>query len=60
MAIPNTSFMEVLLPHEAWWHGLVEEIQIDPDGYVHAPTKPGLGYEVDLELVERQKIAVLS
>ena len=60
MAIPNTSFMEVLLPHEAWWHGLVEEIQIDSDGFAHAPTKPGLGYEVDLDLVERQKIAVLS
>lgn len=59
MAIPNTSFMEVLLPHEAWWHGLVEEIQIGPDGYAHAPTKPGLGYEIDLDLVERQKIAVL-
>jgi L-alanine-DL-glutamate epimerase-like enolase superfamily enzyme len=60
MAIPNTSFMEVLLPHEAWWHGLVEEIQIDSDGFAHAPTKPGLGYEVDLELVKRKQIAVLS
>ena len=60
MAIPNTSFMEVLLPHEAWWHGLVEEIQIDPDGYAHAPTKPGLGYEIDLDLVEREKITVLG
>ncbi|QIR14996.1 enolase C-terminal domain-like protein [Shewanella aestuarii] len=59
MAIPNTSFMEVLLPHEAWWHGLVEEIKIDNEGFVHAPTKPGLGYEVDLALVERKKIAVL-
>ena len=60
MAIPNTTFMEVLLPHEAWWHGLVEEIEIDKDGYAHAPTKPGLGYEIDLELVERDKITVLS
>ena len=60
MAIPNTSFMKILLPQEAWWHGLVEEIQIDSDGFAHAPGKPGLGYEVDLELVERQKIAVLS
>lgn len=59
MAIENTSFMEVLLPHEAWWHGLVEEIPIGSDGYVHAPTKPGLGYEIDLDLVERNKITVL-
>jgi L-alanine-DL-glutamate epimerase-like enolase superfamily enzyme len=60
MAIPNTRFMEVLLPHDAWWHGLIEEIQIDAEGFAHAPQKPGLGYEVDLELVERNKIAVLG
>ena len=60
MAIPNTSFMEVLLSHESWWHVLVEDIQFNSDGFVHALVKPGLGYEVDLELVERQKIAVLS
>jgi L-alanine-DL-glutamate epimerase-like enolase superfamily enzyme len=50
----------VLLPHEAWWHGLVEDIEIDKQGYAHAPTKPGLGYDIDLELVEREKITVLS
>jgi L-alanine-DL-glutamate epimerase-like enolase superfamily enzyme len=38
MAIPNTSFVEVLLPREAWWHGLVEEIQIDSGGFANAPT----------------------
>lgn len=59
MAIANTSFMEILLPQEAWRHGLVEDIHIDSDGYAHAPTKPGLGYEIDLDLVERNKIAVL-
>jgi len=60
MAIPNTSFMEVLLPHEAWWYGLIEDIQIDSEGFAHAPTKPGLGYEVDLNLIERKKITVLG
>jgi L-alanine-DL-glutamate epimerase-like enolase superfamily enzyme len=29
-------------------------------GYVHAPTEPGLGYEIDWELIERNKVAVLS
>ena len=60
MSVMNTSFAEVLLPHEAWWYGLVENIQIDSEGYMHAPTKPGLGYEMDLELVDHNKIAVLS
>ena len=31
MAIPNTTYMEVLLPHEAWWYGLVENIIIDKE-----------------------------
>ena len=60
MAIPNTSFMEVLLPHEAWWYGLIEEIKIDSEGFAHAPTKPGLGCEVDINLIERKKITVLG
>ena len=59
MAIPNTSFMEVLLPHEAWWFGLVENIKIDNEGFAHAPTKPGLGCEIDFELIEKKKITVL-
>jgi L-alanine-DL-glutamate epimerase-like enolase superfamily enzyme len=59
MAIPNTTYMEVLLPHDAWWYGLVENIKIDKDGFAHAPTKPGLGYEIDLDLVERKKITML-
>jgi L-alanine-DL-glutamate epimerase-like enolase superfamily enzyme len=52
--------MEVLLPHEAWWYGLIEEIKIDSEGFAHAPTKPGLGYEVDINLIERKKITVLG
>ena len=60
MAIKNTTYMEVLLPHEAWWYGLVEDIQIDKDGFAHAPTKPGLGYDIDMDLVERMKIDVLE
>jgi L-alanine-DL-glutamate epimerase-like enolase superfamily enzyme len=60
MAIPNTRFMAVLLPQDAWWHGLVKEIQIDAEGFAHDPQKPGLGYEIALKLVKRNQIAVLS
>lgn len=60
MAIRNTSYFEVLLPDAAHRHGLVEEIEIGRDGLVRAPTKPGLGYEVDLALVERNRTAVLD
>lgn len=60
MAIQNTEFFEVLLPAESQKYGLVQDIEIDANGMVHAPTGPGLGAEIDFPLIERKKIAVLS
>ncbi len=60
MAIRNTELFEVLLPHAAQKYGLVEDIVVDRNGQVHAPMKPGLGYEIDFALIERKKIAVLK
>ena len=59
-AIRNTTFFEVLLPDGAQKYGLVEDITVGRDGMVHAPTQPGLGYEIDCGLIERKKMAVLS
>ena len=60
MAIRNTEFFEVLLPDGAQKYGLVEDITVGRDGLVHAPNKPGLGYEIDFALIERKKISVLG
>jgi L-alanine-DL-glutamate epimerase-like enolase superfamily enzyme len=60
MAIPNCEYFEVLLPDEAQKRGLVQDIEIDAEGFIHAPTAPGLGYEIDWELIEHNKTAVLS
>jgi L-alanine-DL-glutamate epimerase-like enolase superfamily enzyme len=60
MAIRNTEFFEVLLPDGAQKYGLVEDIAADKDGWVYAPTEPGLGAKIDFELIERKKIAVLK
>jgi len=57
MAIPNCELFEVLLPDEAQKHGLVQDIVVDSDGLVHAPQGPGLGVEIDFELIERNKLA---
>jgi len=35
-------------------------VTVDPDGFVHAPTGPGLGADIDFALIERKKIGVLS
>jgi len=59
MAVPNCEYFEVLQPDAAQKHGLVADIAVDSAGMVHAPTAPGLGYEIDWELIERNKVAVL-
>jgi L-alanine-DL-glutamate epimerase-like enolase superfamily enzyme len=60
MALQNTEFFEVLLPAASQKYGLVQDIQYDADGMVHAPDAPGLGAQIDFELIERQKVAVLA
>lgn len=60
MAIRNCEFFEVLLPDEAQKYGLASDIVVDGDGLVHAPDGPGLGYEIDFELIERKKLATLT
>jgi L-alanine-DL-glutamate epimerase-like enolase superfamily enzyme len=60
MAIRNTEFFEVLLPDAMQKYGLAQDITPDRDGFVHAPTAPGLGADIDFELVEGKKLGVLS
>jgi L-alanine-DL-glutamate epimerase-like enolase superfamily enzyme len=59
MAIPNCEFFEVLQPDAAQKHGLVQDIEVDASGLVHAPTGPGLGYEIDWPRIERNKVGEL-
>jgi len=60
MAIRNCEYFEVLLPEAAQKYGLVQDIEVDGDGLVHAPSAPGLGYPIDFELIERKQVAVLT
>ncbi len=60
MAIPNCDYFEVLQPDEAQKHGLVQDIEVDGEGCVYAPTGAGLGYEIDWDLINRNKTADLS
>jgi L-alanine-DL-glutamate epimerase-like enolase superfamily enzyme len=60
MAIRNTTMFEVLLPDGAHKYGMAKEIEIDKDGLLHAPTGPGLGAEIDFDLIKRKTEAVLS
>lgn len=60
MAIPNCEYFEVLLPDAAQKHGLIEDISIDQQGLVHAFDAPGLGADIDFDLIEHNKVAVLK
>jgi L-alanine-DL-glutamate epimerase-like enolase superfamily enzyme len=60
MAIPNCEYFEVLLPEAAQKHGLVRDLDIDENGLAHAPDQPGIGAEIDFELIARNKLAELT
>jgi L-alanine-DL-glutamate epimerase-like enolase superfamily enzyme len=60
MALRNTEFFEVLLPRDAHMCGVHGDIEIDKNGYVHAMNAPGLGADIDFDLIKRKKIAVLG
>ena len=50
---------EVLLPDGAHKYGMVKDLEIDRQGLMHAPTEPGIGGEIDFELIARKTEAVL-
>ncbi len=60
MAMPNCDYFEVLLPAHAQRYGLVHDIEVDREGFVHAPMGPGLGYEIDFGLIKHKQTRVLK
>jgi D-galactarolactone cycloisomerase len=65
-AIPNCSHLE--FPHDppSGWTAaardqmLAEPLGIDADGYVRVPDRPGFGFELDEERIERHTVAVFE
>ncbi|MEL0019267.1 MAG: enolase C-terminal domain-like protein [Rickettsiales bacterium] len=60
LAIKNCEYFEVLLPDASQKYGLVKDIEVDADGLVHAPMTPGIGAEIDFDLIQAKKVGVLS
>lgn len=60
LAIPNCQFFEVLLPSGAQKYGIIDDLAPDSDGLIHAPTAPGLGANIDFDLIKSKKVSVLS
>jgi L-alanine-DL-glutamate epimerase-like enolase superfamily enzyme len=55
LAMPNSAFVEVPYPQGARdaQPYVKDAIRIASDGYVYAPTKPGLGYEIDRAALDK-------
>jgi L-alanine-DL-glutamate epimerase-like enolase superfamily enzyme len=65
LAINNSDYYEQSVPEgvfdERMYPGVFKDvIRIDDNGYVHAPKKPGLGYDIDLGQVEKVTVERLS
>ena len=60
MSIPNCDYYELFPASGANKYGLVADIEVDDQGLVYAPEKPGLGYEIDWELVNRNRTQVVK
>lgn len=60
MAVNKCDYYEAFPASGAYKYGRVEDIEVDKQGVVHAPQKPGLGFEIGWELVKRNRVAVLN
>lgn len=52
LATHHCDFLELPVPLGVLDQGMKDVIRPNPDGYVDAPTKPGLGYDVDLDAID--------
>jgi L-alanine-DL-glutamate epimerase-like enolase superfamily enzyme len=66
MAMRNCEYFEVIVIHPPGEYdtahlsyGLTDPIHIDSSGSAHAPTRPGLGYDIDWELIRATQVAEL-
>jgi L-alanine-DL-glutamate epimerase-like enolase superfamily enzyme len=60
LAIPNCSYIEVLLPHAAHKYGILNEMELDSEGCYSATDRPGLGAEIDFDRIEKRKVQVFE
>jgi L-alanine-DL-glutamate epimerase-like enolase superfamily enzyme len=61
LGVTQSGFYEKTLPegyhHEKPYPGVyLDPVQVDSEGYVHAPKKPGLGFEIDFK--EAKKVTI--
>jgi len=59
LAVRNCSFAEIMVPQNLLSMGMLDADLpiVDGEGFIHAPHKPGLGYDIDRDAVENLTVA---
>jgi L-alanine-DL-glutamate epimerase-like enolase superfamily enzyme len=52
-AIRNCEYFELLVPEGPFRFPMKDPYPIDSSGVAHVPTKPGIGVELDWDLIDR-------
>jgi L-alanine-DL-glutamate epimerase-like enolase superfamily enzyme len=60
LAAQNCDFIEIPVPLGIMDEAMLDVIRPGPDGFVDAPTKPGLGYDVDSDEIARLTVDEVS
>jgi L-alanine-DL-glutamate epimerase-like enolase superfamily enzyme len=58
LAARNCTYFEMPWPRHGLDFGMKTVLDIDANGWVHAPTAPGLGYEIDWDVIDNATVAV--
>jgi len=53
LAVKNCDFFELPVPTGIFDVAMKDTIRVAKDGFIYAPTKPGLGYDIDWDEVDR-------
>jgi L-alanine-DL-glutamate epimerase-like enolase superfamily enzyme len=57
LANEHSGSFELPVPHEPYEYGVENPFRVQPDGYVDAPTAPGLGVVVDWERMDAARLS---
>lgn len=56
LAFRNATYYEQPIPYASYEYGMQDVIRTQPDGFVYAPSRPGLGVEIDAAAMDRATI----
>ncbi len=60
LAMENNDFFETPVPQGTFDTDVIKDvIRIDDEGFVHAPTKPGLGFDVDEKKLRERTVKII-